>query len=109
MAKVVPNPFGKKGGLKHQSKVREVVEDMLEENLNTVEEFLVPTPEGSKSKRFVDVAGLDDNQDLIKLAQVGKTNAKGKPVKREREAIEDIEKATNKTVNFEYYEEKNTK
>ncbi len=109
MAKVVPNPFGKKGGLKHQAKVREVVEDMLDENLNPVEEFLVPTPEGSKSKRFVDVARLDDNQDLIKLVQVGKTNAKGEPVKREREAIEDIEKATNKTVNFEDYEEKNTK
>jgi hypothetical protein len=73
-------------------------------------EYLVITPKGKKQLRFLDIAGVtnpeseDENEELVRLIQVGKTDEKGRPVKREQEAIDDIEKATKKKVEFYDYE-----
>ncbi len=98
------NPFGKKGGLKHQQKVGEVADELIGENLSPVLELLIPTPNGRKKKRFAEVAGFDKAQNLTKIVQVGKLNKSNKPVKREVEAIEDIEKETGIDVTFISYE-----
>ncbi len=55
----VPSPNGKKGGLAHQALVKEVMADVERRGLKVVEEYKVDTPNGDKSKRFVDVAGID--------------------------------------------------
>jgi len=54
---------------------------------------MVKTPDGKKSKRFVDVAGVDKKTGKPKVfVQVGKARKDGKPIKRERDAIDDIKK-----------------
>lgn len=104
MAKKVPNPNGRKGGDKHQNKVKQVEESLKDEDLLPDLEHRIFTPNGKKTKRFVDVAGLDESRSVKKLIQVGKTNKNGQAVKRERDAIEDIENATGLKVDFEDYE-----
>jgi len=42
----------------------------------------------------------------LRIVQIGKTNKNGEPVKREKEAIKDIEKATGVKVEFYDYETK---
>ena len=103
MSKKTPNPNGKKGGEQHQEKVQEIVDDLLENDFTTQKEFYVKTPIGKKRGRFVDVAGFKLPTNESKLVQVGKTNKNGKPVKREQEAIQDIEQATGLKVDFEDY------
>jgi hypothetical protein len=43
----------------------------------------------------------------LRIIQVGRTNSSGKPIKREQEAIKDIEKATG--IKVEFYDYKNKK
>lgn len=57
-----------------------------------VKEFRVDTPNGLKSRRYVDV-GLAKNGKLVKCYQVGVTTKSGAPVIRERRAIKDIAEA----------------
>lgn len=86
-----PNPYGKKGGLKHQAACK-AEEAEQEKQGNEVEtEFRVIVSEGGKKKvRFVDLAVFIENV-LSLFIQVGKTNADGEtPVKRERDAADDI-------------------
>lgn len=52
----------------------------------------VPTPNGAKSSRWVDVVGTKDGQ--VRMYQVGKQNLDGTPVAREVGALDDIEGAT---------------
>jgi len=47
--------------------------------------------------------GLDNQENLKILIQVGKSNKNGQPVKRERDAIDDIQKALNQDVTFINY------
>jgi len=104
MSKKTPNPNGKKGGEKHQNKIKELFESFSIKNLSPELEYYVPTPNGKKRGRFLDIIARNTEDDIVKAVQVGKTNKNGQPVKREREAIEDIEKQTNLKIDFEDYQ-----
>ncbi len=101
--KKVRNPWGKKGGPLHQQKVKDISADIKERELNFKTEFHVRTPDGKKSRRFADVAALDDGDNLVELHQVGKQTKKGIPVKRERDARDDLQDATGVDVQFTPY------
>jgi uncharacterized protein YgfB (UPF0149 family) len=103
MAKKIPNPNGKKGSEGHQNKVKEVIARFDPTLYTTAREYLVRTPDGKKKKRFVDVAALKGKKPAF-LVQVGKTKSDGSPVKREQEAMDDIEQAIQVKVQFEDYE-----
>lgn len=91
----VPNPYGKAGGPLHQSKINEVEEELKAEGYTKIRnEVMVKTPNGSKSKRFVDVEGTNPRTNEVRRIQVGKQNKNGTPVSRERKALDDIEKET---------------
>jgi hypothetical protein len=84
-----------KGGTEHQAKVKEVEADIKARGLNVRKEYMVPTPEGTRDKRFVDVAGVDPSTgDVKEMHQVGLQTKDGQPVARERKALDDIQKAT---------------
>jgi hypothetical protein len=99
----VPNPYGKKGGPAHQEKVDEVARDIEARGLKAEKEFKVDTPEGSKSKRFVDVVGKDVEGNVKEMHQVGKQNKDGTPVARERKAIKEIKDASKHEPTFHPY------
>lgn len=70
-------------------------------------EVPVFTPNSKTHKqRIIDVAayGINLPTRYVKAVQVGKTNKDGTPVKREQEAIEDIETHTGIQVVFVDYE-----
>ena len=101
--KKVPNPNGKNGGPAHQEKVNEVVKDMEGRGLQTQKEEKVNTPNGKKGYRYTDATGTDENGNVVERHQVGKQNKNGTPIKRERDAIKDIQDATGLPVNFHPY------
>lgn len=109
--KINHNPNGKKGCQKHQDKIKELskeIDKTTDEDSGKIieakEEYVVATPKGEKKFRMLDVAGVIENQNgdevLVKLIQVGLSDSKDKPIKREQKAIEDIEKHTGKKVEF---------
>jgi RHS repeat-associated protein len=92
--RLVPNPDGRLGSPAHRQKVDEVARDVKSRGMTVEREFMVKTPGGHKERRFVDVAGLDpDTGELVELHQVGVVTKRGLPVAREREALEDLERA----------------
>ena len=91
--KKVPNPNGKKGSLEHREKIDEVVKEMENRNLLVVKEVFIRLFGKSKKCRFADAAGFDEDNNFAEIHQVGKTNKNGTPVKRERDALDDIEEA----------------
>ena len=102
--KTPPNPNGRKGGAEHQAKVKEVEKAVEARGLQPVTEYKVDTPEGSKSKRFVDVAGIDtDSKEVKEMHQVGVQTKRGQPVAREKDALDDIEKAQGMRPTFHPY------
>jgi len=98
-AKVVPNPYGKKGGPAHQAGVEEAMSDLEKKYEGsggvTIEtEVQVVTPDGEKGSRYLDVGALAGNpQKVIEGVQVGRQTNAGIPVARERRALDDIAKA----------------
>lgn len=106
------NPNGKKGSQKHQDVQDAEFEKLKQEYYHDQEimvntEVPVFTPHGKKKQRVADVAAFHIEQPFpfVKVVQVGKTDKEGNPVKREQEAIEDIEKHTNLKVKFVNYED----
>lgn len=107
------NLNGKKGSKKHQDVQESEFQKTIEE-YKEVSEILVKTEvpvqtfNGKKMLRVVDVAAYSTNNenhvDYHKIVQVGKTDKNGEPVKREKEAIEDIEKHAHIKVTFVDYE-----
>ncbi|TAD98194.1 MAG: hypothetical protein EAZ97_11200 [Bacteroidetes bacterium] len=108
------NLNGKKGSALHQ-KVQEAEFEKLKQEYDNNKKIMVDTevpvftPHGKKKQRVADVAafGTEKPFPFVKVVQVGKTDEDGNPVKREQEAIEDIEKHTEikvKFVNYEDYE-----
>jgi hypothetical protein len=89
-----PNPYGKQGGPAHQAKVQDVARDLQSRGLQPRFEYRVETPSGAKGARFVDVAGVDANGQVVELHQIGRQTLGGMPVAREVSAINDIEAAT---------------
>ena len=57
-------------------------------------ERTIITPNGEKTRRAVDVRGINPTTGEVKDIQVGRQNKNGTPVARERRALDDIEKAT---------------
>ncbi|MDC3953622.1 hypothetical protein [Polyangium jinanense] len=99
----MPNPNGKKGGKAHQNKVAEVAADIEKRGLEPVKEHPVDTPGGAKKRRYVDVAGLDENKKPVEFHQVGKQTKDGRPVARERKAMDDVERAKGERPTFHPY------
>jgi hypothetical protein len=66
-------------------------------------EVKIPTPEGKKTSRYVDQTGTDPKTGKKEMIQVGKQNKNGTPVKRERDAMDDIERATGERPKFVPY------
>jgi RHS repeat-associated protein len=88
----VPNPNGKLGGLEHQALVAEVAADMDRRGLKVVKEHKIPTPNGAKSARYLDVAGFDKaTKKLAEMHQIGKQTKGQRPVSREVKAMNDVE------------------
>jgi RHS repeat-associated protein len=97
-----PNQYGRKGGPLHQEMVDRLRKE-IEGRGNAVRlEHRVKTPGGKKENRYVDLAEYK-NGEPIKYYQVGKQNKDGTPVKRERDAIEDIDGSTGGSVPVEFY------
>ncbi|TLX25400.1 RHS repeat-associated core domain-containing protein [Chryseobacterium indologenes] len=100
----VPNPYGKTGGPAHKAAVKEAEEQLVKDGFTEIDhEVMVKTPNGNKSKRFIDVQGTNPTTKEIKQIQVGKQTQKGKPISRERKALDDIEKATGVRPEFKPY------
>ncbi|MCI7632439.1 MAG: hypothetical protein MSS80_00140, partial [Mollicutes bacterium] len=89
-----PNPNGKNGGIKHQSKINEIVAEAQKRGLKYIKEYRFKTPNGYKKNRYADVVILDSKNRVMEIHQVGRTTKKHKkPVSRERKAIRDIRKS----------------
>lgn len=93
--KKVPNPNGKNGGEAHQKTIDKQEAKMKKEGFTeTKREVKVNTPNGEKSKRYIDLEGKNPKTGEVRQIQVGKQNKNGTPVARERRAIDDIKEAT---------------
>ncbi|RZN46095.1 RHS repeat-associated core domain-containing protein, partial [Escherichia sp. E13S3] len=66
-------------------------------------EDYIPTPGGNKEARRPDITFTNSKTQEKYYENVGKNNAKNEPIKREREAIDDLENETGSTVNFTPY------
>ena len=91
---MVTNPFGKRGGPLHQAKVAQVEASIKAKGLKAVRELKIDTPAGAKSARYVDVAAEDASGNVVEMHQVGRATGAGQPVARERQALDDIQKAS---------------
>jgi hypothetical protein len=101
--KKVPNPNGRKGGKLHQEKINEIEADILKRNLSPLRERYYKNTEGGKS-RFADIVAENKETGAEEeIYQVGKQNKNCKPVKRERDAMDDIEKISGMKVIFRPY------
>ncbi len=98
--KKVPNPNGKKGGEKHQQKVKEVFADVRKRGFKAKLEHFLKLISGQG--RFMDVAEIDNGTEIM-YHQIGKQTKKGLPVKRERDVIEEVENDKNIPITFHPY------
>ncbi|GEM_PF-1218875 len=108
------NKNGKKGSEKHQEAQKaefHKTEKEYEGNKEIIvkTEVTVQTPNGVKDIRVADVGAFSWLKNTFrmkfhKIIQIGRTNKDGTPVKREQEAIEDIEQHTGIQVTFVDYE-----
>jgi RHS repeat-associated protein len=91
-SKLVPNPNGKNGGPAHQGKIDAAEKKLQKQGYETKREVKVSTPSGStKNNRYVDVVGTKNGKTVY--VNVGKNTKGGKPVSRERKALDDIKKS----------------
>jgi hypothetical protein len=110
--KKMPNPWGKLGGPKHKSKINEIMNEIEARGNSIATEIRISIEGGKKKARYMDVAELDKDKNPIKFFQVGRKNKKldrdGNivPVKRERNAIDDVNKTGNEVpIEFRSYNE----
>lgn len=99
------NPYGKLGGPSHKKKVNEVAEDIKNRKLSAILERIIRFISGKK--RFIDVAAVDEENQIIELHQIGKQNKNGLPVKREQIVINEILQETGIQTIFHPYNIKN--
>jgi len=100
--KKIPNPDGRKGCEAHRNLIITIEKEVKDKDLEARKEFAVKINEAKK--RYLDVAGLDKiTKEIVELHQVGVQTQAGIPVKRERDAIKDIEEAAGITVEFHAY------
>ena len=99
--KKTPNPNGKKGGKLHRNKINKIEEDIVDRNLLPDTEHFFKNTKGKS--RFADIVGVDEDGKLAEIHQAGKQNKNGTPVKRERDAMKDIEQISGIKVIFHPY------
>ncbi len=99
--KKIPNPNGKKGGKPHQNKINEIADNIEKREFKARKEQYFKNKNGKS--RFADIVAINDNGDITEIHQVGKQNKNKTPVKRERDAMEDIEKLSSVKVTFHPY------
>ena len=98
------NPYGKKGSPLHQKKVKEIGLQIRKKGLVAFFEYAFRINGGKKKKRYADVTAFTMEKELVEIHQVGKRLKDGRPVKREREAINDIEEHSEiKNIRVEYH------
>jgi RHS repeat-associated protein len=100
-----PSPNGRNGNQPHQDTVADAARRLIEEGADKVtQEHHVPLPPGTSKKkcRFIDVVGWKNGKPY-KGVQVGKNTKSGVPVKRERDALDDIRPNVNFPVDFDPY------
>ncbi|PIN90181.1 hypothetical protein COU57_04350 [Candidatus Pacearchaeota archaeon CG10_big_fil_rev_8_21_14_0_10_32_14] len=87
--KNVPNPFGAKGGLEHQTKNLEIFKDIESRGLIPQTEVTIKGAESGKVRR-ADVVGIDESGNIVEIHQSGRRTTAGNPVSRETNALNDI-------------------
>jgi len=104
-AKTGPKPRGE--GPHNLTIARRILELLLEghdhRNGGKKAEEVVRTPNGSKSSRRPDITTIDPDGS-IHHENVGRTKTNGQPVKREVEALDDLEKVDGKRPTFTPYD-----
>jgi hypothetical protein len=90
--------WGKLGGPLHREGVARVAKSLKESGYEVEKEVRIPTPNGAKSSRWVDVVGTRNGE--TRMYQIGRQNMDGTPVAREVQALDDIEGATGIRPNF---------
>jgi RHS repeat-associated protein len=85
--------WGRLGGPAHRAAVARVGKELNSMGYKVRTEQRIPTPNGAKSARYVDVVGEKPNGD-IRMYQIGRQNLDGSPVAREVTALDDIEAVT---------------
>lgn len=85
--RVITNPYGKKGGLAHQSTVASITP--IAKGGEIRYEVKYNTPNGSKNYRYADAVEVSEGK-ITQIYQVGRVNKNGTPVSREVQAINDI-------------------
>jgi RHS repeat-associated protein len=93
--------WGKLGGPLHREAVARVARSLRESGFEVEKEVRIPTPNGAKSSRWVDVVGTRGSE--TRMYQIGRQNLDGTPVAREAQALDDIEGATGIRPNFVPY------
>lgn len=103
--KKVPNPWGRKGCPEHQSLIKQIAKMIAKRGFLADTEHKVEKNNGAKKDRYADIAAIDKKTEkAVEYHQVGKNNKDGEtPIKRERDASEDIEKSTGIKVIFHKY------
>ena len=81
--------WGKLGGPEHRAGIERVSRSLEESGFKVQREVRVPTPNGAKSSRWVDVVGTRNGD--TRMYQIGRQNLDGSPVAREVQALDDIE------------------
>ncbi len=97
----VPNPDGRKGCPDHQNLITRIALFLLSLGFRTVKEGKIKLP--TEKKRYADIVAFNDDGSIAEIHQIGVNNKGGDPVKRERDAIDDIEGATGIKVEFHAY------
>ncbi|MBI5876107.1 MAG: hypothetical protein HZB53_00530 [Chloroflexi bacterium] len=94
-----PNRPGKLGGPLHRATVEQIIQEIEASGGTWDTEYGVLTPNGIKSKRYVDVVELGVDGTPTTFYQVGRQTQAGLPVSRERIAIADIKNALGSAIN----------
>ena len=67
-------------------------------------EFTIDTPSGAKSSRRMDITFQNKRTMELRHENVGRTNADGTPVKREKQALDDVERETGQRPGYTPYD-----
>ena len=105
--RIVPNPYGSRGGPAHQAKVKQRIEELKRQGHEhlaggELSEEIVKVKDGQKSYRRPDITTADSDGNIHR-ENVGLQNKKGEPLSREKKALDDIERATGSRPGFTPY------
>jgi RHS repeat-associated protein len=94
--KRVTNPYGRLGSPAHRQTVDEIEKAIRDRGLTPEREFKVPTVQGKKQHRYMDIVARDPaTGEIVEAHQVGKglqSNPKV-PIARERDAFRDVRRS----------------